>query len=129
MLPYKRHDRLEEMLHHEISKIVQGLKDPELGFVTVTGIKLSSTFREAKVFYSVLGTEEDKIRAKEILENSIYHIRHEIGRLKLRYIPTLQFVYDDTPEKASRVFQLLGQIQQEQQKDALPAKNTKSKKK
>lgn len=116
-MPTKRHERMEELLHQEISKAVHGLKDPKLGFVTITGLKLSNTFREAKIYYSVLGSEEDRKHAQETLDRSTFHIRHEISRLNLRYIPTLMFVYDNTPERASRVFQLLGEIEKERRED------------
>lgn len=127
--PSKRHERLEELFHQQISKIVQNLKDPKLGFVTVTGLHLSPTFREAKVFYSVLGSDEDKEHARETLVSSIYHIRHELGKLRLRYIPTVEFVYDETPERADRVFQLLGKIEQERSPSPKSSKKTSSRKK
>jgi ribosome-binding factor A len=110
-----------ELIQQELSKIVQELEEPELGFVTITGIKLTDDLQSARVFYSVIGDKESVDRSSEILKNSVPHIRQQLAlRLNLRRTPTLVFEYDTTPEKATRIFTLLEQIKSEEHPPAGP---------
>ncbi len=112
---FKRSERVSELLRHEISSYVQHINDPRLGFVTVTGVRLSDDLTDAKVFYSVLGTDEEKESSARILKSAIFNLRHDMGKKleSLRRIPSIQFIYDDTVEKAQRGGTLLEQITKE----------------
>jgi len=113
MLAYKRSTRVAELILQELSKIILELNKPDLGFVTVTGVKLTDDLLDARVFYSVIGTPEVVERSKIVLQ-SIGHLRHELAsRVNLRRTPTLFFQYDDTSEKAQKIFELLNKIEQE----------------
>ena len=99
---FKRSERVSELLRHEISQFVQEINDPRLGFVTITGVKATDDLTEAKVFYSVFGSDEEREVSSEILTQSIPSMRRAMGkRLESLYrAPVLNFVYDSTPERA-----------------------------
>ena len=112
---YKRSERVAELIQHEISRIIMDIKDSGLGFVTVTGVKVTDDLLDARVFYSVIGTPEEVEKSTEILEKNIKAIRHELAvRLNLRRTPVITLKYDDTSEKASKIFELLEKIQREE---------------
>ncbi|MCX5781669.1 MAG: 30S ribosome-binding factor RbfA [Elusimicrobia bacterium] len=114
MLSYKRSVRIAELIQKEIAKIMQELKNPEIGFVTITGVKLTDDLLDARAYYSVMGSQEEIEKTKAIITDSIQEIRHQLAlRLNLRRTPTLIFSYDDTPEKAAHVFELLEKIKEE----------------
>ncbi len=114
MLSYKRSVRVGELIQQEVSRIVQELKEPGLGFVTITGLKLTDDLQSARIFYSVIGSDEEVERTGAILKASIPLIRHQISqRVKLRRTPTIEFEFDTTPAHANRIFTLLEQINRE----------------
>lgn len=111
---YKRSTRVGVLIQHEISSILRDIRDLNAGLVTVTGVKLTEDLLACKVFYSVFGTEEDKSAAERLLKINTKEIRHQLAlRLNLRRTPTLEFVYDDSNEKASKVFDILKKIEEE----------------
>lgn len=115
MHPYKRSERLSILLREEIADIVMHkIKDPRLGFVTVTDVGLSNDLKTAKVFISVI-EESHKSLAIEILTSATGLIRAELAkRVRVKFIPTLAFKIDDTYEKGSRIDSLLELIKQGQ---------------
>ena len=114
MLGYKRSVRVAELIQQEVSKIVRELKNAEIGFVTITAVKLTDDLRTARIFYSVIGSEEEINKNRAILKKSTPSIRHQLAmRLSLRRIPEIYFEYDDTPEKSTRIFELLEQAKKE----------------
>jgi len=115
MKHYKRADRVAALIKQEISQIIlQELHDTESGFITITKVKLSDDIRHAKIYFSVLGDAEKKDKVKEILDKAKGHIRGEIGhRIKIRFVPTIEFFYDDSAEYAEHIESLLNKIKQE----------------
>jgi ribosome-binding factor A len=111
-------DARTRRLAERIAKIVAGLlerriKDPRLGFVTVTEARLTPDLREAKVFYTVLGSAEDREETAAALRSATGIIRSEIGRLiGLRHTPTLEFIADMLPEDAQRIDDLVAVVRQ-----------------
>lgn len=91
-----RMDRLNHQFQQEIALIVhREIKDPRIGFVTVTGVVLSKDLTHARVSYSCLGQEEDRARSQQVLDSSARFIRELLKkRLHLRVIPELAFRYD-----------------------------------
>ena len=84
------------------------VKDPRLGFVTVTETRLTNDLREAKVFYTVFGTPEERADTAAALKSATGIIRSEVGRLiGLRHTPSLEFVTDDVQENAQRIEDLV----------------------
>jgi ribosome-binding factor A len=103
------------MLLHEIADIVAGLKDPRLGFVTITGVETSPDLRSATVYYSVLGSQEEHESCAEGLGAATGHIRGEMGhRVRLKYTPALQFVPDKGIEEGVKISRLLREIAEEE---------------
>jgi ribosome-binding factor A len=89
------------------------IKDPRLGFVTVTEARLTPDLREAKVFYTVLGSAEEREESAIALQSATGVIRSEIGRLiGLRHTPTLEFIADMLPEDAQRIDDLVAVARQ-----------------
>src|SRR3989339_873136 len=116
MRGYKRSARVAELLQQEISKIMLELQERGgMGFVTITGVKLSDDLQNARVFYSVIGTDDEIANSHKILKESLSEIRHMVAiRLNLRRTPVINFEYDETPQKASRVFEILEKIKIEE---------------
>ena len=86
------------------------IKDPRLGFVTVTDVRLTGDSRDATVFYTVLGSEEEQAATTAALRSATGLIRAQVGKqLGLRFTPTLTFVPDAVPENARQIDDLLAQ--------------------
>jgi ribosome-binding factor A len=86
------------------------IKDPRLGFVTVTDVRLTGDSREATVFYTVLGSESDQAATAAALASATGLIRSEVGKqLGMKFTPTVQFVQDAVPESARHIDDLLAQ--------------------
>jgi len=84
------------------------IKDPRLGFVTVTDVRLTGDSREATVFYTVLGSEEDQAATAAALQSANGLIRSQVGKqLGMRFTPTVSFVADAVPENARQIDDLL----------------------
>ena len=103
-----RVNKVRETLHREFSRIVQQLKDPRVRFVTVVDTEVSNDLRHAKMFVSVLGTDEDREDTLAALDSALGHIRREIAqRLPLRYAPEISVAHDDTAVRAAKVTALI----------------------
>jgi ribosome-binding factor A len=86
------------------------IKDPRLGFVTLTDVRLTGDTRDATVFYTVLGSEEEQAATAAALRSATGLIRAQVGKqLGLRFTPTLAFVPDAVPENARQIDDLLAQ--------------------
>lgn len=110
----RRRIRLQELILQTVSQATLHLKDPEIGFVTITGAEISPDVSLAKIFYSVLGTDKEKESTAHALERAKSFIRHEVGKLEnLRRVPEIAFFYDESVERADRVNRLLHTIQNE----------------
>jgi ribosome-binding factor A len=112
MSDFKRSQRVAELLRHELGQIItQELKDPLLGIATVTAIKLTDDLKSAKVYVSILGTNEIRERSLHVLERATSWIRTELRhRLDLKFIPELRFFYDETLDYAENIESLLKKI-------------------
>src|SRR6056297_2383977 len=115
----QRAQRVGELIHKEISALlVKGLKDPRVGFVTITGVEVTPDLHLARVFYSVIGDEEARRQTEAGLKSSQPFIRHQLsGRLQMRYTPDLIFQYDESVDYGNRIESLLRNIKQDQQDD------------
>jgi ribosome-binding factor A len=104
--------RLRELFKQEISTILQReMKDPRIGFVSVTDVELSHDLRHAKVFVSILGDEGAKAKTMAALISAQGFIRTELGRrIRLRYIPQVHVKLDESIERGVRVQHLLRRV-------------------
>ena len=111
----RRQRQVGELLHEEISQLLQReVKDPRLGFVTVTGVDVSPDLRQARVYVTVLGDKEDAKKALAGLASAASYFRSILRHtLSLRYIPELTFKFDTSLEQGMRIDALLDQIEHE----------------
>jgi ribosome-binding factor A len=109
-----RQDKVTEAIRQEVSIIIHDeLKDPRLGFVTVTRVEMTPDLRYAKIFFSVLGKEEDYKRTKEALDSALGFIRSKIAqRINLKFAPEIVFREDRSSEYSVRIQEVLDQIRQ-----------------
>lgn len=114
---YERSERLQELYRAEITLALQGVKDPGLtGFLTVTDVELSPDKKTLRVFYSILGSEREKASAAKALERCAPYVRQVLRkRLTVKMIPSLLFIFDDTPAKASRIDKMFLDIEREKE--------------
>ena len=112
---FKRSQRIQELLLEEISKLVQsGLKDPRIGFTTITKVEVSDNLKHAKIFVSVMGSEQEKSDTLNGLRNAKGFIRSILGKnLYLRYLPELDFRRDDNADHVEKISRILNGLQSE----------------
>lgn len=114
---YPRAERVREAIKEVLALEVERLKDPGLGFVTITEVTLSRDLRNARAFYTVYGGEVERAATKDALGRATGHLRATIAReVRLRFAPTLEFAEDPVPERAERLENILAEIH----KDDLP---------
>jgi ribosome-binding factor A len=112
MLPYKRSQRVSDLLRKEIADIVvYRLKDPRIGFITVTGVDVTDDIKMARVYVSVFQDEEKKTTL-EVLNSAKNFIRSELSkRLRMKFIPSIEFRLDTSIEYGNRMEKLLKKIE------------------
>ncbi|MBU1087639.1 MAG: 30S ribosome-binding factor RbfA [Candidatus Omnitrophica bacterium] len=111
----QRKQRVEQRIKEEISSIIhEQIKDPRIGFVTLTRVELKDDLRYAKVFYSVLGDEKQKTEAKQGLESAHNYIRKLLGdSLDLRNTPDFCFKVDESIEYDIHMAKIFNEIEEE----------------
>jgi ribosome-binding factor A len=117
----RRPDRVSEAIREEIAMfLADGVKDPRVaGLVTVTGVDITRDLRHAKVFVSVMGTDEARSTTMEGLASLAPQLRGRIGRaLRLRLAPEIAFKLDESVARAARIEELLAQLHAEAPPDA-----------
>ena len=113
MFPYKRSQRVSDLLREEIADIImKKVKDPRLGFVTVTGVEITDDLKIAKAFVSVL-KEEERETTLAILNSAKGYIRSEVAkRVRMKSIPSLEFRIDESIAYGYRIDKLLKEIKE-----------------
>ena len=111
----QRTGRVAEELKKELSNIIgRKLKDPRVGFVTVTDVDVTGDLSQATVYVTTLGDKDERRAMLEGLQKATGFMRSELGKvLKLRTTPELTFVYDETIEYGSNIERLLAEVQSE----------------
>ncbi|AVX20719.1 MULTISPECIES: 30S ribosome-binding factor RbfA [Carboxydocella] len=112
-----RPQRVAEEIKKELAKILrEDVKEEVLRLVTVTAVNVSSDLRYVKIYFTLLGGKGDKGAVAELLEKSSGWLRGELGRrLRLRFAPELQFVYDESIEHGARIMELLNKVNQNEE--------------
>ena len=107
-----RANRLAEAIKMEISQMIrEDLKDPRIGFVTVTGVDVADDLGHAKVYVSILGNEEVKKASFAALKSAQGHVRTELGkRIRLRHVPEIVFKDDPSIEHGAHISKLLHEV-------------------
>lgn len=108
-MPSGRMRRVNEALREVLSaRLTEGLKDPRIGFVTVTAVDASPDLRQARVYVSVLGDEEDREQTLEGLRSSHGYLQAGIAKeMRIKHTPTLEFVHDESIDHGFRISEIL----------------------
>ena len=111
----RRRERLSAQIVRELSDILQTeMRDPRLGFASITDAEVSKDLRHAQVYVSILGTPEEQRETMALLHHATGFLRTKLAeRLQIRHVPELQFKHDRGIERGTRVLQLLRQIEAE----------------
>lgn len=112
----RRSKRVASELKTELAWLFEHkLKDPSIGFITITQVKMSPDLKIAKVHYSVLGNNKDRETSGEALKRAVPFLKHELGnRLQLRFLPDLRFYYDDSLDYANKITELINKIHRDE---------------
>ena len=108
-----RIEKLQELIKQEMGKmLLKELKDPRIGFVTVTDVEMTGDLREAKIYVSIMGGEEQVKSSLEGLNSALGFIRREIGhRIRLRFTPEISFALDTSLDYGDHIQKLLLQVE------------------
>ena len=109
-----RHERVQEAIKKEVSLIIHDeLKDPRIGFITITRVELTRDLKFAKIFYSVLGKEEEHKKTRLALDSALGYIRSLVAqRINLRIATELMLKEDHSTEYSVRIEEVLNQIKE-----------------
>lgn len=114
MTESKRPDRVSEEFREVLAEEIPRLKDPRVGFVTVTGVDITPDLRRATVYYTVMGDERQRKSTRAGLRSAQGHLRRVLGHeVRLKFLPDLTFEEDDTAIRADRVDELIKKIHKE----------------
>jgi len=115
----KRSEKVADLIQKEISQmLVKSIKDPRIGFVTITKVTVSEDCRFAKIYFSVAGDLAERESSQKGLESATGYIRKELGRrIRLRYTPEIMFQFDPSIEYAIHMEKLIQSIHQEKGPD------------
>jgi ribosome-binding factor A len=127
MVDHARARKLAERIKVLVSQALERtVKDPDLGFVTITDVRVTPDLQHATIYYTVFGSPEDKVRSAEIIERNRGRIRGEVGHnLSIRLTPTIEFVSDEVPETAAHINELLAEAHRRDDEVAKQAKAAK----
>jgi ribosome-binding factor A len=113
-----RAERVGEEFREILAEEIQKLKDPRVGFVTVTGVRVTPDLRLAHVYYSSYGDDAAKAGTRAALRSAGPHLRATIGRqVRLKYLPELEFEEDPAIEQAERIDRLIAGLHVEERTD------------
>jgi ribosome-binding factor A len=110
-----RQEKLGELIASELSDLLRTrVKDPRVGFASITHVQVSGDLRHAKIFVSVMGTEKEQAATIQALKHATGFLRSELAsRITLRYMPELVFKLDTSIEQGSRILELIREIENE----------------
>lgn len=108
-----RQEKLGEQIAAEVSDLLRTrVKDPRVGFASITHVEVSGDLRHAKIFVSVMGSDEEKRSTIEALRHATGFIRHELaGRLTVRFMPEIVFKLDTSIEQGTRILGLIREME------------------
>ena len=120
MSTHNRPDRVGALVQQLLGELfARGMRDPRIGFVTITGVKMSPDLREARVYWTVHGEGKDRSATAQGLDAARGFLRRQIAQeLKLRVTPHLAFVYDEAIDRGERIEQLIREVhEQDRERD------------
>jgi ribosome-binding factor A len=112
----QRVEKVQKLAREVLGEAIQSLKDPRIGFATVTAVRVTPDLHHARVFVSVLGSEEERKVTMEGLGSAIPFLRAEMGRqIRLKYLPELKFELDTGADEAERLESIIKQIHEQEE--------------
>ena len=120
-----RVEKLQELIKQETSKmLLTDIKDSRIGFVTVKGVEMTGDLREAKIYVSIMGNDEQIKSSLEGLNSALGFIRREIGRrIKIRFTPEISFALDKSLDYSEHIQKLLLKVQAEERSNRIESDN------
>ena len=120
-----RVEKLQELIKQEVGKmLLMDIKDSRIGFVTVTGVEMTGDLREAKIYVSIMGNDEQIKSSLEGLNSALGFIRREIGkRIKIRFTPEISFALDKSLDYSEHIQKLLLKVQAEERSNRFESDN------
>jgi ribosome-binding factor A len=113
-----RTERVGEEFREVLAEEIPKLKDPRVGFVTVTGVEVTADLRRARVFYTALGDERARAATRAGLRSASAHLRAALGRqVRLKFLPELSFEEDASIERGERIDELLRSVREPEVED------------
>ncbi|MSP37061.1 MAG: 30S ribosome-binding factor RbfA [Deltaproteobacteria bacterium] len=111
-MEYQRSERVGDLILEVIAELLRKeINDPRVRGVTLTGVKVSKDLRHARVYFNLLGGQEDRTAVLAGLKSATGFIRAKVSKqLKLRYVPEFEFTYDESEDSAQRIDELLKQV-------------------
>jgi ribosome-binding factor A len=111
----QRQGRVAHVLREEISRIIEReIKDPRIGLTSITDVEVTPDLRQARVFVSVYGGDDEARASLGVLERATGFIRAELGKhVRLRYVPEIEFCRDESLARGTHISQLLDQVKRE----------------
>ena len=111
-MEYQRSDRVGDLILEVIAELLRkDIRDPRVQAVTLTGVKVSKDLRNARVYFNILGGQDSRTNAAAGLQSASGFIRSKVGKqLNLRFVPAIEFTYDDSEDEAQRIDELLKQV-------------------
>ncbi|HEX4825048.1 MAG TPA: 30S ribosome-binding factor RbfA [Candidatus Polarisedimenticolaceae bacterium] len=117
-MTHRRNERVGEEIRAVLAEAVREIRDPRVGFVTLTGVVLSPDLKQAKVYVSRLGSASERDDAVDALNEAVAFLRRAVStRAKLRHTPLLRFFSDATLERGSRVEAILQELHADDPED------------
>jgi ribosome-binding factor A len=115
----KRSEKVADLIHQEISEmLIKTVKDPRIGFVTITRVTVTEDYRLAKVYFSVAGTQEERERSMKGLNSARGYVRKELGRrIRLRHTPEIVFKFDPSIEYAIHIGEVIRHLSGEEERN------------
>ncbi len=111
----RRLTRLGQQIQEEVSEIIhRRIKDPRIGFVTITGVRVTADLSFAYIYVSAMGSSEQVDQSFKCLTGAAGFIRSELGRrLRVKHVPELRFKYDDSPQRGAKIESMLKELKRE----------------
>lgn len=113
-MEYQRSERVGDVILEVIAELLRKeIRDPRVQAVVLTGVKVSKDLRHARVFFNLLGAQENRVETLAGLKSATGFIRSELGKqLSLRFVPAIEFTYDESEDEAQRIEALLKQVKE-----------------
>ena len=112
----QRMEKVQKLARRALGEAIHDLKDPRIGFATVTAVKITPDLRHARVLVSVMGTDEEQAETMKGLASAKSHLRGELGRqVRMKYLPELTFELDHRAEEAQHLEELFRKLHEEEE--------------